>query len=138
MKLTDAFKIDTAEEIILVGTPEITNILTSDEEPYYMCSLSKARKITCSVDPNITPFEDDIVHVRASALAEEGWEFVDPKKPALGFYRKGWKIDYSKNQQIAVYQATTISKWARDNRGERTETRRRSINDAIKAKYGSK
>lgn len=119
-------------DIILVGTPEITNFTDSDDKPYFLAKLLNPVTVRCSVDPLIEPFETDEVYVRQSDISAEGWELVDEKDPSKGFFRKGWVVDFSKGQKFAVYQSETIKKWARGNRGLRRDEERSALNETIR------
>lgn len=141
MKLSQALNIEAVKNIILVGTPEMSNFVTSDEEAYFVCKTKKPVMVTCSVDSLIEPHEVDEVYIRQSALDLDGWKWVDETKPEEGFYMEGWKVDFSKSQQLAVYQETTIAKYFRDQRGAKNDERRTGINKRIqdaKAKRAGK
>lgn len=118
--------------IILVGTPEITNFTDSDDKPYFLAKLLNPVTVRCSVDPMIEPFETDEVYVRQSDISAEGWELVDEKDPSKGFFQKGWVVDFSKGQKFAVYQSETIKKWARGNRSVRRDAERSALNETIR------
>lgn len=124
--------------IVLVGTPEVTNLVTSDDEPYYAIKLKTPLTVRCSIDPDVLPFEADEVYVRKSAITSDGWKFIDEKKPEEGFYMPNWVVDFSKGQQIPVYQETSIKKWSKNNRGDRRERNREEINARIREKIASK
>lgn len=120
-------------DVILVGNPEVTTFMTSEDEPYYAVKLKAPVTVRCSVDPLVEAFETDEVFVRESALNAEGWEFVDAKNPEEGYFMKNWVVDFSKGQQLAVYQSESIKKWAKGNRGIRTTENREKINTGIRA-----
>jgi len=125
-------------KIVLVGVPELTNLLDSDEQPYYAAQLKDPITVRCSVDPEILPYEASEVYVRKAALDAEGWELVDANKPEEGFFRPGWVVDFSKGQQIAIYQSESIKKWSRGNRGEQRIRNREVINSGIREKIAAK
>lgn len=133
MKMTEVLGIDIKEAVaaILVGKPVVSNTQTSEGEDYYLAKLKSPVIVHCSYDPAIEPFETDEVYVRASALAEEGWESTNPKKPQEGFWRKGWVVDFSKGQKIPIYQSETIKKWTRANRKQRSIQNTSEINAGI-------
>lgn len=125
-------------QVILIGVPEITNILDSDEQPYYAAKLKNPITVRCSVDPEIIPYETEEVYIRKAALDSEDWIMVNEKDPADGYYMKNWVVDFSKGQQIAIYQSESIKKWARGNREGNREITRRKINDALRQKIADK
>ena len=131
MKLTEVFGIAKSANIILVGKPEVTNFETSDGEPYYVAKLKSPVMVRCSVDKGIEAFETDEVYIRESALNAEGWTFVDPNKHEEGFYMPDWKVDFSKGQELVLYQETTIAKWTKGERANRGDERRTGINARI-------
>lgn len=112
--------------------------MDSDEKPYYLAKLKNPIRVGCSVDPNIERFETDEVYVREEAVNSEGWSFVTEGKPEDGFFREGWVVDFSKGQEIPIYQETTIKKWTKENRGTRGLERTTKINASILAKFKSK
>lgn len=130
MKLTEVFKIEKGTNIILVGKPEVTNFETSEGEPYYVAKLKTPVMVHCSADKGIEPFETDEVYLRESAIEQE-WTFVNPEKPDEGYFIPGWKVDFSKGQELVLYQETTIAKWAKENRTNRGDERRTGINARI-------
>lgn len=139
MKLTQLLGVDTlATAIILVGKPEITNILDSEEKPYWVVQLKDEITVRCSVDKDIEPFQTKEVYVRQEAIESEDWQFVDETKPEQGFFMKDWKVDFSKGQEIPIYQSTTIAKWAKDNRSSRVADRRTGINARIRERMERK
>jgi len=126
--------------MVLIGVPELSNKISRSgdkEEPYYVCQLKTPAIVRCSVDSGITPFETSEVYIRESALAEEGWEFVNPAKPEEGFFIKGWTLDFSPNQEIAVYQAESISAWRRGNRQAERISKTAGINERLKARIAA-
>jgi hypothetical protein len=131
-------QIATAIEITLIGEPEVTNIMTSDDEPYYLAKLLKPITVRCSVDPNIEAFETDEVYIRESAINEEGWTPRDEKDPSKGYFMPNWVVDFSKGQQLAVYQSETIKKWAKGNRSVRNAENTTKINEGIRAKIAAR
>jgi len=137
MKLTEAFKIETAANIVLVGKPEVTNFETSDGEPYYVAKLKEPVMVRCSVDKGIDAFETEEVYIRESAL-EGDWTFVDEKKPEEGYYMKDWKVDFSKGQELVLYQETTIAKWTKTDRANRADVRRTGINARLQERLKNK
>lgn len=139
MKLADILGLDLGQtKAILTGKPEATNIETSDGELYYIAKLKEPVTVRCSVDPNIDAFETDEVYIRESALTSEEWVAVDEKKPEDGFYMPNWVVDFSKGHEIPVYQAESIKKWARGQRDNNRDERRKSINDGIREKMKSR
>lgn len=126
------------KNVILVGVPEITNILDSDGKPYYAAKLKDAVIVRCSVDPEIVPFEAEEVYLREDALNLEGWKLIDPAKPEEGFFMEGWVVDFSKGQQIPLYQAESIRKWAKESRGDRRAQQRDEINNKIRERIAAR
>lgn len=137
--LADILKMEIGKNfIVLVGKPEVTNFTTSDGEPYYSCQLKDEVTVRCSVDPNIEPFPTKEIFLRESAINKEGWKFVDEKKPEEGFYMPDWIVDFSKGQELPVYQETTIKKWYQTNRSATRDSERKRINDSIREKIQGK
>lgn len=137
MKLTEAFKIEKGADIILVGKPEVTNFETRDGEPYYVAKLKTPVMVHCSVDKGIEPFEADEVYIRESAI-EQDWSFVNKDKPEEGYFMPGWKVDFSKGQELVLYQETTIAKWTKTDRANRGDERRSGINARIKERLANR
>jgi hypothetical protein len=133
MKLTEVLGIKTGvKNVVLTGKPEITNFTTSDNEPYYVVRTKEPIKVFCSVDKDIEPFVTDEVYVRESSIGLDTWEFVNKEKPEEGFYMPGWVVDFSKGQELAILQDTTIASWSKAGRKERIASNRMSINERIK------
>lgn len=128
MKLKDLGVVPAIIAIRLTGTPTISTKTTSDGMPYYEWALKSPITVRCSVDPEIEPLEVESLFVREEALNLETWTGSEEE----GFHIPGWKADFSKNQEIAIYQETTIAMYIRDNRKDRTSERRGSINERIK------
>lgn len=134
MNLANLLKIELGQqEVILVGAPEITQIMDSDEQPYYVAKLKVPVTVRCSTDPAIDSFEADEVYIRESDLKKEGWVALDEKKPEDGFHQPGWVVDFSKGQGIAIYQSESIRKWSKGNRNVRRDSQRTELNAKIKA-----
>lgn len=121
-------------DIILVGVPQITNIMDSDDKPYYVAKTKSPIMVRCSVDPDIEAQEVEELYLRESAVASEDWVFVDEKKPEEGYFMKDWVADFSKGQKIPIYQETSIKKWAQGNRSTKKLTDRDAINASIREK----
>lgn len=122
----------TSNMIILVGKPELTNTVDSNNQPFFACKLKEPVTVRCSVDALIEPYETDEVFVRQSAVMEADWEFVNPEKPEEGFYMKDWVVDFSKSHKLPLYQETTIRQWANGNRDTRRLKDRQTINEGIR------
>lgn len=138
MNLASILKLNLDERKVIIISAEETNIVDSDEQPYFLCKLKNPIKVFCSVEPDIEAFESDEVYVRKSAINSEGWSLVDEKKPEEGSYRDGWVVDFSVGQRIPIYQETTIKRWTKENRGVRRTTRNTNINTGILAKVKAK
>ena len=124
--------------VILVGKPEVTSFMDSDNKPYYRISLVSPVMVHCSVDPAIEAVETDEVFMRERDVEEQDFTLVDPADPAKGYYIPKWVVDFSKAQELCLYQETTIKRWIRENRKERSDERRTSINERIKARMAKK
>lgn len=132
MKLADVFKTSFGRpEIVLVGKPEITNFEDSEGKPYYKASTKSPVLVGCSTDKDIESFETSEVYIRERDVNGDGWEFVDKNKPEKGFFMKDWVADFSKGQELVLYQAETIARWAKNNRENERIERRTSINKRI-------
>lgn len=139
MNLATLLGLNLAEvTVILVGKPEETNILDSNDEPYYVAKLKSPVKVRCSVDPLIDALETDEVYVRKADILAEGWKFVTEGKPEEGFFREGWVADFSKSHQVALYQSESIRKWSRTTRSDRRDQDRAKINAGIREKMAAK
>lgn len=138
MNLASILKLNLDERKVVIISVEETNIVDSDEQPYYLAKLKEPVKVFCSVEPDIEAVEHDEVYVRKAAILEEGWSFTDEKKPEEGFWREGWVVDFSVGQRIPIYQATTIKKWTKENRGVRRISRNTDINAGLLAKVKAK
>ncbi len=139
MSLAKLLKMDIGTtKIILVGVPEVTPFLDSDEKPYYVAKLKDPVKVYCSVDNGVTPFEAEELYIREEAINADGWKLVNDQKPEEGFYMEGWVADFSKGQQLALYQAESIKKWAKATRGSRRDEQREVINSKIKQMIDAK
>jgi hypothetical protein len=134
MKLAALLGVAIAQtNVILVGKPEITTFMTSDDEPYYAAQLKTPITVRCSVDPLVEAFETDEVFIRESALNSEDWTFVDEKKPEEGYFMKDWVVDFSKSQMLPIYQSESIKKWGKGNRTTQKASNLEKINAAIRA-----
>lgn len=141
MNLAQLLKIDIANAttVILVGNPEVTTIMSSEKnEPYYLCKLLKPITVRCSSDNKIEPYETDEVYIRESDISKDGWKFVDETKPELGFFMPEWVADFSKSQQIPIYQSETIREWSKGSREQKQIERRNSINAFIREKAAAR
>ena len=118
--------------IALVGQPEVTSFMDSDNKPYYRIGLVKPVMVHCSVDSLIDPIEADAVFMRERDL-DQDFTLVTEGKPEEGYYIPNWVVDFSKGQELCLYQETTIRKWVRDNRGDRDDKKRTSINEKFRA-----
>lgn len=120
--------------IILVGNFEPTNIADSNNQPYYSVKLKTPVTVRCSTDNQIIPFETDEVFVRKADVFADGWDTVNGKDEKDGFFMKNWVVDFSKGQQLAIYQSETIKSWAKDNRKDKRTKGREAINTALRLK----
>lgn len=127
-------KFTTGPEILFVGEPVETSVLDRDGNPYWEWKLKVPVIVGCSTDKDIERQEVDKLYIRESALQLDKWE-GDPKK---GLKIAGWVADFSVNQEICIYQETTIRQWGRDNRSFRLEDRNKSINQRIKERQAAK
>jgi hypothetical protein len=125
-------------KVILVGTPEETNILDSNDQPYLVAKLKNPVVVRCSVDVNILPQEVTEVYFRKSALDIDGWVAVDEAKPEDGFYLPKWVVDFSVGQQIPIYQETSIKAWTKTTRGNQRNEKTLRINQSILDKIKGK
>lgn len=136
--LRETFKLKPLGNIVILGEPIETNVLDSDGKPYYSCKLKNPIIARCSIDKEIEPVETDEVFIRSTAVDTVEATLVNPEKPEEGWFIKNWVVDFSKGQEIVLYQETTIAKWARENRGARKTTRNSDINQRIKAKMAER
>jgi hypothetical protein len=141
MNIAKLFKLDTNVSVkaILVGAPEETAFISAEKnEPYFRFSLKFPVPCRCSVDPDIMVYDTTEVYVRASDVVSDDWKAVDELNPENGFYRmngdKPWVVDFSKGQELPLYQSETIREWTRKNRTVRGKARTSGINDNLAAK----
>lgn len=125
-------------KVILVGAPVETNILDSEDQPYFVAKLKAPITVRCSSDPLVESFETDEIYLRKSAVLSEGWTEVEAGKPESGYYMPGWVADFSKTQLIPIYQETSIKKWAQSNRSTRRDSERERINESIRKSIADK
>lgn len=129
---------DQASSIILVGKPTVTGkICSTDNLPYYLAKLKNPVTVYCSMDDSVEPWETDEIYVRKSALVgptAAEWKFVNPDKKEEGFFVEGWVGDVSVNQEIPIYQETTIREYVKGNRDVKKEKKSTSLSSKIKAK----
>lgn len=118
-------------KIVFIGVPELSGVASSDGEPYFECFLKEPVKVRCSTSPTLPVLETDKLYIRESALASDKWEYVDPKKPELGFWMEGWVADFSVNQKIPIYQETTILKYVRANNNLKRDERNKEVKGSI-------
>lgn len=117
--------------ILFTGDFELTSVKSSDGEPYYVGKLLSPITVRCSVDSEIEPLREvEELHIRESALGREDW--MGDK--VNGLYIKGWVADFSKGQEMAIYQDMTIREWSKTTRKGRQEERREGLNARIKAR----
>jgi hypothetical protein len=139
MILTKMLGLDLKEvKVVLMGIPEETAHLDSDDQPYFKVGLKDPIKVLCSMDAAIEPEEVDEIYIRKSALDLDGWEFVNGKDATEGYFMPKWVVDFSKGQQIPIYQETTIKKWTKENRSVRADSRRDLINDGIRQRMAKR
>lgn len=139
MNLVEALKLDINEvKVILMGNPEETNFMDSDDKPYYVAKLKAPVMVRCSVDPTVDAQEVDEVYIRKDAISMEGWEFVNGKDATEGYFMPKWTVDFSIGQKLPIYQETSIKKWLKSSRDEKSKSRSASINEGIRAKIAAK
>jgi len=127
-----------AVKVILVGTPEVTNIVDSEDKPYYVAKLKSPIMVRCSTDPQIEAQEIDEIYLRESAITADGWTPIVEGKPEEGYTMPDWVADFSKGQGIAIYQATSIKTWTKTTRGDRRAEERNRINDSIRKRMADR
>lgn len=115
-----------------IGKPELSPLTSSDGEEYFVWKLKEVVKVRCSVDSAIEPFEANELYLRKSLLDSDLWVEIEAGKPEEGLTIPGYKVDFSKSHEVAIFQETTIREWTRTTRGERNDSRRKSINDKIR------
>lgn len=117
---------------------EETQIQDREGELYYSAKLKDPVTVRCSTDNTIPSFQTSEIFVRASALELDSWELVDSNDPKSGLHIKGWVVDFSKGQQIPIYQETTIRQWAKGERKIKNEQLSVHIRKLLEEKYGVK
>lgn len=132
MKLSELGLVKTTL-IAFIGELLETNILSSEGEPYFLGKLVEPITVRCSTDKEILPLEGVTeLYVRKRDVDSDAWVYVDEKDPKKGYFIPGYKSDFSKGQEMCLYQETTIAEWTRSNRTERGARKRSSINDKIR------
>lgn len=138
MKLS-AFGLIKETLVLFVGNLLETNFVSSEGESYYLGKLLNPITVRCSVDKGIEPIEGvEELYIRERDALGEDWVFVDEKDPSKGFYLKGYKTDFSKGQEMCLYQSETIAEWAKGNRKSSRVERDKSINDRLKERAAAR
>lgn len=138
MKLSDLGILATQPAIAFVGKPEPTGKTTSEGDEYFAWKLKTPIIVRCSVDPAIEAVEVEELYIRQSDLEKDIWTEIVAGKPKEGLTVPGWRADFSKSHEVAIYQETTIAQWARENRGAKRQQLRSGINERIKARQAKK
>lgn len=139
MNLVEALKLNLKEvKVILIGNPEETNFMDSDNKPYYSVKLKNPAICRCSVDAEIEAHEVDEIYIRQDALTADGWEFVNGKDATDGYFMPKWVLDFSIGQKLPIYQETSIKQWLKGSRENKRVTNRDDINGGIRAKMAAK
>lgn len=120
-------------KIIFTGVPVLSGFVTSKGEPYYELTTKDAVMVRCSTHPALGTFETNKLFVRESDLNSDQWRYEDAKKPELGFWMENWVADFSVNQKIPLYQATSIRQYIKGERGVRREEREAAAKEGIVA-----
>lgn len=132
MKLTALGKtIATAAKIAFVGIPEATTIQDRNGKPYFQWSLKQPVLVGCSVNKDVISAEFDHLFVRQDLLESDLWEFMNGKDDTDGVHIPGFVADFSINQEIPIYQDTSISKWSRADRGVRRASHAVEVNSKL-------
>ena len=134
MKLAELGFITAKPPVVFVGKFEPTGILSSNDEEYFKGTLKQPVIVHCSVDKEIEPIETDELFIRESDVNSDLWEAADGTDPNNGITIPGFKTDFSKGQEICIFQETTIAKWTKENRTERGKKRTSGINESIREK----
>lgn len=125
--------------IAFIGELLETNILSSEGEPYFLGKLVEPITVRCSTDKEILPIEGvEELYVRKRDVDSDAWVYVDEKDPKKGYFIPNYKSDFSKGQEICLYQETTILEWTRGNRSDNSKRRTSSLNDKIRANRAAK
>lgn len=131
MKLTDIIgEALTTNQVILVGKPEVSNIMDRDNKPYLVFKTKQPVVVRCSTNPNIISYETEEVYVRQSDAELDSWVEAED---GIGFNIPGWLVDFSTNHGIPIYQAETIQQWVRKQRKEKQSTHTTEINERLKS-----
>lgn len=136
MSIRQFFQMKSGTNVVIVGQPVETTFMDSNGQPYYACQLKNPVLVRCSVDKEVTPYETSEVFMRSVDLDDEKFapKLVDETKPEEGWFVPTWVVDFSKGQEMALYQSETIAAWAKANRGARKIQRTSDINAKIAAK----
>lgn len=139
MNIAKHFKLNVAAiNAILIGQPQETGFVSADGDPYLRFDLLDSVTCRCSVDPSIHSFETQEVYVRLRDVNSDDWKMIDENDADKGFYRlngeKHWVVDFSKGQELPIYQSETIREWARKDRRGRGAIEGARINESLIAK----
>lgn len=138
MLLKDLGIVSAIQPIVFVGKPEPSGKMTSDGDEYYTWKLKNPITVRCSVDSAIEPQEVEELYIRKTDLDKDVWVTLVEGKPEDGIIVPNWRADFSKGQEIPIFQETTIAQWTKANRGNRREQARQGINERIKARQANK
>lgn len=128
-----------ATMIAFVGELTQTSVLSSEGEPYYLGKLLTPITVRCSTDKTIDPIEEvDELYIRQHDAEGDSWKLVDEADPKKGFSIPGFKTDFSKSQEICLYQETTILEWTKGNRKEQREEKDMSIRQRLEARAAAR
>lgn len=150
MKLSElGFTPQAGTEIIFVdGNFTATGLLTAEGTEYLVGKLKAPIMVRCSTMKDLPAQEFDELYLRPEIANSDAWEPVDKeafekaakdKTPYTGGIRiPGYLADFSKNQEIPVYQAETIAQWAKGKRKADGEGRNNDILERIRNRNAQK
>lgn len=135
MKLSELGVAIAVQVIRFIGLPQQTTIESSDGELYYSWKLREPINVRCSTLPEMEPLEVDELFLRESLVQSDKW-LKDEKDGSM--YIPDYKADFSKGQDIPIYQETTIRAWAKDQRKGDREKGNQGFLAKIEARRGKK
>jgi hypothetical protein len=138
MKLSDFAVVAAKAPIVFMGELVMTDILSSEGEPYYVGKLKTPVMVGCSVDKDIERHEVDELYIRESDVQSDKWEMVNKKDTSEGYFIPKFVADFSKGQEIEIYQSETIRQWSRGSKKQRGLERTADANLGIREKMAKR
>lgn len=120
----------TSQDILFIGQPELSGKINSEGIEYLVTKLKNPIMVRCSTMPEMPAIEVDELYFLETLQEHEGWE----GNPEDGFKIPGYRADFSRRQEMAIYQETSIQTWIRGNRKEKSEEDKKSFLERVKSR----